>query len=267
MKTNNIDKVVKQKLENRTFSPSESAWERLSMQLEEQPKKKKTNWVLYTGIAASILLLLTIAIQVFNTNEEVIIPENELVIDKADKEIINQKIDKLINEIPKEEAIVKEEVNIKKEKSSKTKNKKFDTNSKVAINIPVTKKELENIDEVKSITKTKDELLREASLARTENLKRSSNATIKINADDLLFAVSHTPKEVRAYYAKYNVDRKDALKTIDKELKKSNLTIDAETMLAEVERSIDEDDFQNNFLNTLKRRVTDLATVIASRND
>jgi len=158
MKTNNIDKVVKQKLENRTFSPSESAWERLSMQLEEQPKKKKTNWVLYTGIAASILLLLTIAIQVFNTKEEVIIPENELVIDKVDKEIINQKIDKLINEIPKEEAIVKEEVNIKKEKSSKTKNQKFDTNSKVAINIPFTKKEIEKIDEVKSITKTKDEL-------------------------------------------------------------------------------------------------------------
>ncbi len=83
----------------------------------------------------------------------------------------------------------------------------------------------------------------------------------------MLFAVTHSPQEVKTYYAKYNVNRDDVLKTIKSELKKSNLKVNPETILAEVERTIDEDDFQNNFMKTLKRRVSDIATAIASRND
>jgi ABC-type uncharacterized transport system substrate-binding protein len=93
------------------------------------------------------------------------------------------------------------------------------------------------------------------------------NSKIKINANDLLFAVTHTPKEVKAYYAKYNVNREDVLKTIKSELKKSNLKVNPETILAEVERTIDDDVFQNNFLKSLKNKVSDIASAIASRND
>lgn len=34
MKTNHIDKIVKEKLAERTFQPSVSAWERLSISLD-----------------------------------------------------------------------------------------------------------------------------------------------------------------------------------------------------------------------------------------
>ena len=83
----------------------------------------------------------------------------------------------------------------------------------------------------------------------------------------MLFAVTHSQKEVKAYYAKYQINRDDVLKTIKSELKKSNLKVNPETILAEVERSIDDDDFQNNFLKNLKRKVSDIATAIASRNN
>ena len=47
MKTNKLDHSVKEKLANRTFIPSASAWERLSMKLDEQPKEKKRGWFFY----------------------------------------------------------------------------------------------------------------------------------------------------------------------------------------------------------------------------
>jgi hypothetical protein len=37
--------------------------------------------------------------------------------------------------------------------------------------------------------------------------------------------------------------------------------------LAEVERTIDADVFQNNFMKSLKNKISDFAMVIASRND
>ena len=109
--------------------------------------------------------------------------------------------------------------------------------------------------------------LEKSILEESKILKRDPNSAIKINADDLLFAVTHSPKEVSAYYAKYNVNRNDVLRTIKSELKKSNFKIDPNTILAEVERTIDDDIFQNNFMNSLKRKVSDIAEAIASRND
>jgi glycerol-3-phosphate dehydrogenase len=97
--------------------------------------------------------------------------------------------------------------------------------------------------------------------------KQDQNSTIKVNADDLLYAVTHTPKEVKKYYAKYNIDREDVLKTIRNELKKSNIKVNPNTILAEVERTIDDEFFENTFMKSLKRRVSDIAVAIASRND
>ena len=47
METNKIDKNIQKKFVNRTFKPSNSAWERLSAQLDEQPKQKKNGWFFF----------------------------------------------------------------------------------------------------------------------------------------------------------------------------------------------------------------------------
>ena len=83
----------------------------------------------------------------------------------------------------------------------------------------------------------------------------------------MLFAVTHSSKEVKAYYAKHNLTREDVIKTIKSELQKKNININPNTILAEVERTIGEEDFENNFLKSIKRRVSNFATVLASRND
>jgi ABC-type uncharacterized transport system substrate-binding protein len=83
----------------------------------------------------------------------------------------------------------------------------------------------------------------------------------------LLYAVTHSPKEVQTYYAKYQVNREDVMRIIKLELKQSNLKLNPETILAEVESTIAEDDFKNNFMQFLKKRVVDIASAIATRND
>ncbi|WP_373940640.1 hypothetical protein OEG92_10220 [Polaribacter sejongensis] len=57
METNNIDKNIKEKLDNRTINPSASAWERLSAQLDEQPKQKKKGWFFYVGASSKYFII------------------------------------------------------------------------------------------------------------------------------------------------------------------------------------------------------------------
>ena len=106
METNNIDKIVSDSLESRTIKPSNSSWERLSNQLDIAQEKKRKNWFLYVGYAASVLLVVSVAF-FMNTNNgiETIIPEKIVtspIIDttKFVKPTLN-------NTIPTETVIVK----------------------------------------------------------------------------------------------------------------------------------------------------------------
>ncbi|SDS05316.1 hypothetical protein SAMN05216503_1827 [Polaribacter sp. KT25b] len=260
METNNIDKNIKEKFENRTFEPSASAWERLSTQLDEQPKQKKKGWFFYIGVAASILLLISVVF--FNKNVET--KPSEIIVDNPiDTTIIDNKINKIINVIPVEKALVKvdeieEDQKINKDVIAKSYKemhpKKKNIIAKTDDQISIT-----NVDENPSE--------KSASAIKKVDLQQNPNSRIKINSEDLLYAVTHTPEEVKTYYAKYNLNRDDVLKTIKSELKKSNIKVNPETILAEVERTIDDEDFQNNFMKSLKNKISDIATVIASRNN
>ncbi|MFK8058789.1 MAG: hypothetical protein AB8B78_01745 [Polaribacter sp.] len=286
MKTNNLDKNIKEKFSNRTFKPSDSAWERLSVQLDNQPQEKKKGWFFYIGIAASILLLVSIGIQMFSDKEETFKPKEIMVETPIEKNIIDEKIDKMFNEIPVEKAIVKnakveEKVIIKKEINknviaNKVKqsvsNKKITStknplnNSKIII-AQVDKNEINSNNVVSTNSEISVEKSNKIDALKSKILKQNPNSRIKINSDDLLFAVTHSSKEVKEYYAKHNVNRDDVLKTIKSELKKSKIKINPETILAEVERNIGDDDFQNNFMKSLKNKISGIASVIASRND
>ena len=267
MKTNKLDKIIKEKFENRTFTPSTSAWERLSVQLDEQPKEKKRGLFFYISIAASILLLVSIGFQIFTTDDNKAIPiKEEIVISPLEKEVIKEKIDEVFEEaIVKKNEIKPKETSIISAKESK---RESSPTKKIVIEpISNTDKIIANVDKKEILKNNNKDISEFKQSLQFKEIKKDPNSSIKINADDLLFAVTHSQKEVKAYYAKYQINRDDILKTIKSELKKSNLKVKPETILAEVERSIDGDDFQNNFLKNLKRKVSDIATAIASRNN
>jgi hypothetical protein len=271
MKTNNIDKNIKEKFKNRTFTPSISAWERLSVQLDENSKQKKFGWFFYVGIAASILLLVSVGLQFFSGDVSKINPKEDIVISPIDKKNIDYQIEKLINEVPVPEAVVQKEIETEKEivhapvilkqnkKTQQKRTRKAQASNQRTLIAKVAEKNEADVSNKNKTIENKN--------PSVEILKQNPNSTVKINADDLLYAVTHTPKEVKAYYAKYNLNREDVLKTIKNELKKSNIKINPNTILAEVERNIDDEYFENNFMRGLKKRVSDIAVAIASRND
>ena len=82
MKTNKIDQEIKDKLANRTFAPSASAWDRLSAQLDEQPKQKKKAWFFYASYAASILLLIYAGFYVFSKDKIQGKPMEEIIVNQ-----------------------------------------------------------------------------------------------------------------------------------------------------------------------------------------
>jgi Uri superfamily endonuclease len=268
MEINNIDKNIKEKFANRTFEPSASAWERLSSQLDQQPQKKKKGWFFYIGAAASILLLVSIGFQLFSDNTIEDKPMKEIiVVSPIDTNVIETKIDKFINEISPEKVLVKIDEVEEKEIKNNIKNTAFiETKKKSHIkkkSVLFANNEIETI----KLNVDKNPSENNPSAIKKEALQLSQNSRIKINSDDLLYAVTHNKGDVKTYYSKYKINREDVLKTIRKTLKKSNIKVDSHLILAEVERTIDEDDFQNNFMKSLKRKVSDLALVIASRND
>lgn len=258
MQTNNFEKHLVEKLKNRTVTPSESAWERLSTQLDEEEGKSKKKKFFYLGYAASIVVVVALGV-LYNQQEQKQIPiENNKHI-LTDVDTTNQKTEEEKKTIEKtiiEEGIANNVVQQKSEKRKKL----------VVIKEDVKKQTILEEQPIKE--KVQKEVLKEKhdkTIITKE--KHKIPKRIRINADDLLYAVTHSPDEVKAYYAKYNINRKNVLDTIQKQLRKTNLKIDPELILAEVENSIEEADFQENFMNKFKSKLSDVIVAIADRNN
>ena len=82
-----------------------------------------------------------------------------------------------------------------------------------------------------------------------------------------MYAVTNPTKDINQYYKKYNIDRNDVLKSIQNQLQNANLKIDANTLLVDVEKTIDEETFKKSFLQVVKGKVTGFASAFANRNN
>lgn len=83
---------------------------------------------------------------------------------------------------------------------------------------------------LKSVDLTTTEVAETTIAIPNKTKKYLQNSTIKINSDALLYADKNPGKDVNEYYKKYDVNRNDLLKNIQKELNKTNLKIDANTL-------------------------------------
>ena len=289
METNKIDKIVRDSLQSRTIQPSSSAWERLNDQLDTAAQPKRINWFRYAGYAASVLLLISVAF--FMNTDDVIEPINK--IDIVTIPVTTPVIDttqfvkpSFKNSVQTETVIVKA-----KKKGEKIEKLTIVANKSTELKLPSVVKENPSIviaantvvDEKKT-TNTRIKIDSDALLlAVTDTNKNEVKSTkiiipeasnkllkpgrIQINSNALLYAVSNPNKDINEYYKKYNVDRNEVLKNIQKELNKVNLSIDASTLLTSVEKSIDEETFKKSFMQVVKGKITGLASAFANRNN
>jgi hypothetical protein len=296
METNKIDKIVRDSLQSRTIQPSSSAWERLSDQLDVVEAPRRINWFKYAGYAASVLLLISVAFFINTDDATDPIKENDIVtvpvIDSTDFVKPNFK-----NTVPVEIVIVKTEkpAEDKKEvKKNTQKNSVVAQKKSTKLKVPSIVKENSRIviaehkpiesKEAKQISNTRIKIDSDALLSAVTNTDKKieksteiiipdaskkllNQSKIKINSDALLYAVSNPNKDINEYYKKYNIDRDEVLKNIQKELNKVNLRIEASTLLTDVEKTIDEETFKKSFMQVVKGKITGLASAFANRNN
>lgn len=267
-----FDQNIREKLANRRIQPSVSAWERMSEQLDAVEKKNHRKWFLYIGYAASILILVSLFfILEFKSSDNETILKDVFVKESIDTTLMRPNRMELV---PKsKEVIVQNDVEFKTKKK---------ITSAISLSTPIIAKiELKTfgedkiqipkikIDSFKQFNSEREDPITEIQKEIKEVIKPdfNVNSPIKVSSDALLYAVTHQNQDVKEYYKKYLISREQVLKTIEKELQKSNLKIDAKTILAEVEMNLIEESFQNNFLKNVKKRVSDVITLIANRND
>lgn len=267
---NKLDKSIRKKLHDRTIKPSDSAWERMSEQLDTLEKQKSRKWFWYLGYAASIVLFLSIyfLLEKEDMNQE-IVPEEiyvnqpvdsfktkgrELDLTPSTKEVI------VLNSLKtvREKSLSKDEI---VSKSIDRSNPEF-ISEKNYLNIEV----MDTItDKENRIDKTPNSI--QIEIEKAIKPKVNSHNSIVVDSDALLYAVTHNQEEVNKYYKKYMIARQDALKAVEDQLKTSKVKLDPEMILAEVEMELIEDNFQNNFFKNLKKKVSEVITFIANRNN
>lgn len=285
----NIAQHIREKLQDREIQPSASAWERLSVQLDETQSKKKRHWFLYVGYVASILLLVSLFLLINKSDkDDSLVPETILVEDDIAKPQIDRS--KEFISIPMEEVIVQNdkdvnpvqvestEKNQDHEKTENRINKQTPFVSKTKENSVIASKENKteskiNIKEadfnkkLKEFTKQSEAVVAKTIGNKSDIESKLRSGRISVDSNALLMSVTGSKEEVRAYYKKYKIDRAEVLLAIQKELKKSKVKVNPEIILAEVELEVNEENFQNNFYQFIKKRVSTVATAIANRNN
>lgn len=275
MMENNLDQDIREKLQSREIQPSASAWERLSSQLDDAQRKRKKGRFLFMGYAASILLIVSLFFFFSKGEDKTEVQDHILV----KEDVKTPEIDKTkdFKPLPEEnEAIVKNETKENLEKKNVVIKKKTTPKAKSFDQEPVIADQTKQkeVKLIKDVPKIEDIIKKEETVVannQTTIQKDSGNTFNKdgiyVDSEALLLSVTSTREELRAFYKKYKVDRAEVLLAIEEELKKSSLKIDPNTILAEVEKDVNEESFQNNFYQFIKKRVSGVATAIANRNN
>ena len=296
METNKIDKIVRDSLQSRTIEPSSSAWERLSDQLDVVEQPKRINWFKYAGYAASVLLLISVAF--FMNTDDAIDPikKNDIVTapiidttqfvkpnfkNSVQTETVIVQVEKTsttknenIKNDQKQTVVVKKSTELKvpnvvKEKARIVIAKNTSIDKKQQTQVLNTRIKIDSDALLLAVTNGEKNIAKPTTeIVIPEASKKLLNPSrIQINSDALLYAVSNPNKDISEYYKKYDVDRTEVLKNIQKELNKVNLNIDAATLLTSVEKTIDEETFKKSFMQVVKGKITGLASAFANRNN
>ena len=233
MEPNNIEDQIREKLSSREIQPSAQAWDRLDAMLtvaEEKKTKRSFFSFKYIGIAASVLVFVTLGLFYFNQKNTTIETLNTVVeTENGSKEIPNSKF-----QIPNIENKQNNEVAVSNEKMT-THNPKLETrNSQPTSN------------EVSIITQNQEEAIVNQEIVSPKQEVKTIKKTSMVDVDELLASVEK--------------DRKKETK-----VSKSNINIDAKSLLSEVDTELDMS-FRQRVLNTVNKNYKSVKEAVANRN-
>lgn len=247
MESNKFDNSIKDKLESRSLQPSNNAWAKLSERLEKEDKKQNNKAIWWLGIAASVVGVLFVAFQFFNTEEvKPVIVDSPRVIQK------NENIQIAVDEVKVSKGIEKEiQINEKVEKLP------LEHDSSIQINEnPVTIIKDNNLikkEEVLQPVKVAQESLTfeaqkiQEVVTKVQLLKDSNQEVSDAVIDALLLEAQ---QEIR-------------LKQLYNE---TSGVVDANMLLQDVENDLDQS-FRSKVFEAIKASYNSVKTAVAQRND
>jgi hypothetical protein len=231
MKPNNIENQIREKLNSREIQPSSQAWDRLDAMLtvaEEKKTKRSFFSFKYIGIAASVLVFVTLGLFYFNQKNTTIETQNT-VVETETKETPNSKL-----QIPNIENKQNNEVAVSNEKMT-THNPKLETrNSQPTIN------------EVSIINQNQQEAIVNQEIVSPRQEEKTIKKTSMVDVDELLASVE---KEGKA-----NI-----------KINKSAIKVDAKSLLSEVDTELDMS-FREKVLNTVSKNYKSVKEAVVNRN-
>jgi len=233
MEPNNIENQIREKLNSREIQPSTQAWDRLDAMLtvaEEKKTKRSFFSYKFIGIAASVLVFVTLGLFYFNQKNTAIETQNTVVeTENGSKEIPDSKF-----QIPNIENKQNNEVVVSNEKMT-THNPK-----------PETRNSQSTSNEVSIITQNKEEAIVNQEIVSPKQEVKTIKKTSMVDVDELLASVEK--------------DRKKETK-----VGKSNINIDAKSLLSEVDTELDLT-FRQRVLNTVNKNYKSVKEAVANRN-
>lgn len=222
MAQNKLETQIKEKLNSREIQPSEMSWDRLDAMLSVAEEKKTKRFPFlsfqFIGIAASILVFLSVGLFFINQKEEVSGTDNQIVTKEVENN--NEQNDSVItkqnftNEIVnQQEEQVAVTINNKSETINKKSSESFNQNNqKTGVN-PIINKEKEIEYQATEVIAQKD-MPRIISQEKIEMPKK-----VAVNVDDLLASVEKTSK--KEVNAKVKVNAYSLLSQVDGELEQT----------------------------------------------
>ena len=233
MEPNNIENQIREKLNSREIQPSAQAWDRLDAMLtvaEEKKTKRSFFSFKFIGIAASVLVFVTLGLFYFNQKNTAIETQNTVVeTENGSKEIPDSKF-----QIPNIENKQNNEVAVSDEKMT-THNPK-----------PETRNSQPTSNEVSIITQNQEEAIVNQEIVSPKQEVKTIKKTSMVDVDELLASVEK--------------DRKKETK-----VSKSNINIDAKSLLSEVDTELDMT-FRQRVLNTVNKNYKSVKEAVANRN-
>jgi hypothetical protein len=245
MGRNKFEKQLKEQLQNREIKPSESAWDRISQQLEvsRTPKSIRFQWY---AIAAGFIAILFVSVLNFTREEPLIVPETEITDVKKDAIPLNS-----LPEVSPEEMLLRDnrtmDAEVEEEKSILNISKK-NSNKALRDALASSKDKEANMKKVASPFNTSEELIDTKIaeiVAQVEMLEKTYSTVTDAEIDLLLRGAQRQILEDKIF--------------------RGDKSVDAMALLADVEDELDRS-FRDQIFDALKDGFLKVRTAVADRN-
>ncbi len=255
-----FEEQIKDKLEKRTLSPSAEGWSKLAERLDADEKDSKKPIFWWLSIAAGLLIMITMSVQFFGTNES-----EEMMPQVADEEVIDERLEPKSPELKDQESIELVEENSSVEKK--------DTETII--------KEPQILDYKKLVNKkaeAKTELAATSEIYKSMELnpaKEDDKNQLKTDVEVSFMknAVADALKELKTENTSVTDREIDSLlKLASKELfkeksqKETSKTVDARALLMSVQDEMGQS-FRSRVFDALKDSYKTVKTAVVDRNN